>query len=90
MRAGFVAFSKTLPLPQNVEPEISTAVVKGNGMNAPFGDTIHCAASEPHSTFLRIAVMDRQQEVAYESAVLGRLKRGYRVLQLRELLGTPI
>jgi len=87
---GFVAFSKTLPLPQNVEPEISTAVVKGNGMNAPFGDTIHCAASEPHSTFLRIAVMDRQQEVAYESAVLGRLKRGYRVLQLRELLGTPI
>ena len=33
---------------------------------------------------------DAGQEVAYTIAVLGRLRRGYRVLQLRGLLGTRI
>ena len=79
--------SKTLPLPVNVETEASTRVVEGNGLNAAFdGETVHCAAAEPHATFLRVAVTDADScglEVAYETVVLGRLRSGYRVLQLR-------
>eukprot|EP00966_Prymnesium_polylepis_P169216 3912751-Prymnesium_polylepis.1 len=59
-------------------------------MNAVFGALVHCAAAEPHATFLRIGVIDGRQEVAYETAVLGRLRCGYRVLQLRGGLGTRI
>ena len=59
-------------------------------MNAPFAETVHCVAAEPHATFLRISVADSGQEVAYETAVLGRLRPGYRVLQMRGLLGTRI
>ena len=51
---------------------------------------MHCVAAEPHATFLSIRVIDNGQEVAYESAVLGRLQRGYRVFLLRSLLGTRI
>eukprot|EP00966_Prymnesium_polylepis_P233288 5395260-Prymnesium_polylepis.1 len=61
---------------QSVKTETSTAPVEGNGMNAPFGATFHCVAAEP-STFLRVGVIDGGREVAYESAVLGRLRRGY-------------
>ena len=94
---GFCAVSKELPLPESTETEASTAPVERNGMNATFrGDAVcasvltnedtgvfHCVAAEPHATFLRVAVTDRGQEVAYESAVLGRLRRGYRVFQMR-------
>ena len=91
---GFCSVSKTLPLPMNVETEASTCVVEGNGLNAGFdGETVHCAAAEPHATFLRVAVTDAGSggtEVAYETAVLGRLRSGYRVLQLRSSFGTRI
>ena len=37
-----------------------------------------------------MSVTDGGQEVAYETAVLGRLRHGYRVIQLRSLQGTRI
>jgi hypothetical protein len=90
--SGFSAVSTTLPLPQNVEHEFVTSAIYGNGMNAPLGETVHCIAAEPHATFLRIGVIDEdyRTDIAYTSAVLGRLRRGYRVLQLRNALGTRI
>jgi len=81
---GFCAVTSTLPLRQNAETEITTKVVRGNGMHAAFGDTIYCLAAEPDATFMRISVTDGRQEVAYETAVLGRLRPGYRILQLRD------
>ena len=67
------------------------AVLKGGGINAAFSHSAHCVAAEPLATFLRVAVTsDSGRDVAYESAVLGRLRRGYRVFQLRGLLGTRI
>ena len=59
-------------------------------MNASFGNNLHCVAAEPLATFLRVAVSSRSREVAFETVVLVRLKRGFRVLQLRSLLGTRI
>ena len=80
--AGFCAVTTTLPPPWNVDA-VATA-------NAPFGVEFQCIAAEPYAAFLRVGINDNGQEVAYESAVLGRLRRGYRVLQLRGLLGTRI
>jgi hypothetical protein len=59
-------------------------------MNATFDDEIHCVAAEPHATLLHLSVIDRMQEVATKTAVLGRLRGGYRILQLKSLLGTRI
>eukprot|EP00966_Prymnesium_polylepis_P294180 6794283-Prymnesium_polylepis.1 len=84
---GFCAVSVNWNrFPQNVEVEASTKTVQSNGMNAVFGDQMYCTAAEPHMTFLRLSVSDGGKEVAYETAVLGRLRRGYRVLQMRGLL----
>ena len=88
--SGFCAISKTLPLPPTHELEAVTVAVKFNGMNPVFGEMIHCLAAEPHGTFLRVSVADGRQEVAFDVAVLGRLRRGYRVLSLRSMLGTRI
>ena len=83
--------SKSLPLPASVETESAIPAVKGNGMNAAFDQTVHCIAAEPDATLFRVSVSDGSgQEVAYEKAVLGRLRRGYRILQLRGPLGTRI
>jgi hypothetical protein len=82
-----------LPLPKDqqlIETESGTATVAGNGMNAQFGETVHCMAAEPQAVFLRVCVVDRGQEVAYETSCLGRLRVGYRVLNLRSMLGTRI
>jgi len=92
---GFCAISNVLPLPRNqqgVQAEISFAAPSDGGMNVSFGSdvTAHCVAAEPHSTFLRLAVTDGGRTVAYETVVLGRLRCGYRVFQLRSLLGTRI
>jgi len=89
---GFCTLTETLPPSPNAKTELrstSAAEARG-GMNASFNATIHCIVSEPRTTFLRIAVTDRGQEVAYETAVLGRLRRGYRVLQMRSKYGTRI
>jgi len=88
--AGFCAISGILPLPIIVNTEV-TLSHHDNGMNAPCGKMVYCVAAEPHATILRIGVKDRKQGlVAYESAVLGRLRGGHRVFQLRSLLGTRI
>jgi hypothetical protein len=59
-------------------------------MNASFEQDIHCVAAEPHAVFLRVGIADGGHEVAFETAVLGRLRGGFRIFQLRGLLGTRI
>lgn len=88
--AGFCAISETLPLSTAYVTEMSAPRVHGNGLRATFERTWHCVASEPHAVFLRMSVTDGGHEVAYETAVLGRLRQGYRVFQLRGALGTRI
>eukprot|EP00966_Prymnesium_polylepis_P073429 1704647-Prymnesium_polylepis.1 len=59
-------------------------------MNATLDQIVYCVAAEPLATLLRIGVTDFRQEVAYDTSVLGRLRHGYRVMQLRGILGTRI
>lgn len=89
---GFCAVTNELSLPKScTETEITSPAVKRNGMNATFDYVVHCIAAEKHATFVRIGVKDNSNEVAYEAAVLGRLRYGYRVFQLRmTTLGTRI
>ena len=87
---GFCAVCGSLPLPPLPSSEFRTPWAESDGFAARLGHTVHCVAAEPHATFLRVAVFDGEQEVAYETAVLGRLKGGYRVLLLRGQLGTRI
>jgi len=88
---GFCAVSKELPLRVTAEAELFLAP-GDNGMNAHFDETVHCVAAEPDTTFLKIGVIDgpRDREVAYVSAVLGRLRGGHRVFQLRGRHGSRI
>jgi len=88
---GFCAVSSTLPLPQqNVKAEI-TLPANESGTDPALGHDVHCMAAEPHETFVRISVTDdRTQEVAFETAVLGRLRAGYRVFRMRSTFGTRI
>jgi len=87
---GFCAISDELPLATQTSTEWTSAVVDSNGLNPSFGLAVHCIAAEPHATFLRVVVQDSKHEVAFESVVLGRLRTGFRVLQLRSVLGTRI
>jgi hypothetical protein len=90
---GFCAISRTLPLPDNeadIEGELDFPASSASGMNVTIDRTAHCIAAEPHTTFLRIGVVDRGQEVAFEGAVLGRLRHGFRVFHLRSMQGTRI
>ena len=80
--AGFCAISQSRPLPAVVETDLTLAPMD-NGMCAAVDTTIHCVAAEPHATFFRVSIADGRHEVAFETAVLGRLRGGYRVLQLR-------
>eukprot|EP00966_Prymnesium_polylepis_P045373 1050537-Prymnesium_polylepis.1 len=89
--AGFCAVSNTLPVPQNAEnAALVKPVLSGNGLAATFGETIQVVCGEPHATFLRVGVIDNGNEIAYEAAVLGRLRCGYRVFPLRGSHGTRI
>ena len=67
--AGVCAVCRTLPVPrQNLEAGINVPAKESGGMNADFGRAVvHCVAAEPDVTFLRIAVVDRRVEVAYET-----------------------
>jgi len=87
---GFCACHKTLPVPLRAEAEVTAAAIKGNGLNATLRQEFHCVATDPHATFLKVAVTDGGHEVAYETAVQGRLRSGYRVMRLRSSLGTRI
>eukprot|EP00966_Prymnesium_polylepis_P128611 2974764-Prymnesium_polylepis.1 len=78
--AGFCAVTNTLQRPKGVEVEASISVpaVNGTGMNAAFDKTVHCIAAEPCATIVRVAVTDDGKEVAFETAILGQLRNGYR------------
>mmetsp|Transcript_7865 Transcript_7865/g.13688 ORF Transcript_7865/g.13688 Transcript_7865/m.13688 type:complete len:132 (+) Transcript_7865:119-514(+) len=54
------------------------------------GETVHCIAAEPDATLVRVCVVESGYDLAYETAVLARLRCGYRVLQLRSALGTRL
>ena len=84
--------SDELPLRVRLPTELVVRQLssEANGLNAKFGATAHCVASEPDATFIRMSVTDDEQELAYEVAVLARLRTGYRVLPLRGPLGTRI
>ena len=89
---GFCCVSDVLPLPQNVTSELvlQPEIEVSSGLNAAFNKRAHCVAAEPQHTFLRFDVIDCGREVAFETAVLGRLQRGYRVFQMRGAHGTRI
>jgi len=69
---------------------VATSIVEENGLSAAFGKVVHCLAAEPFATFVRIAVITNYQEVAVSTALLGRLRRGYRIFPMRSMLGTRI
>ena len=77
-------------LPRQRAKQRGSARFSDCGMNAIEQESLHCVAAEPHATFLRVGVLEGKVERAYESMVLGRLRRGYRVIQLRGSLGTRI
>ena len=88
--AGFCAISEKPIAPQSSSTELVVRSVEGSGLNAALGVTAHCIAAEPDATFIKVSVVEGEHEVAYESAVLGRLRVGYRIFMLRSLLGTRI
>lgn len=51
---------------------------------------MHCLATEPNHTVLRVSVIDRDQEAAYDTLMLGALRPGYRCIELRSKSGTKI
>jgi len=92
---GFAAVSATAIASNltgtSVPTVYCTEAVEHNGLNAYFGTTVRCLATEPDATVVRIAVRDRGEEVAYETCMLARLRGGYRVFRLRDpKLGTRI
>ena len=87
---GFCCVSQALPAEDGATRHASTAPVHANGFNAAFNERFHCLAAEPRETIARFTVSDRGRLVAYETVVLGALRSGYRNLQLRDQLGTPI
>ena len=86
---GFCAVSDELPLKENIDTDLTLAS-KSTGMCVALDTIVYCVAAEPYATFLRVDVMDGRHAIANEICLLGRLRRGYRVLQLRSLLGTRI
>ena len=98
---GYHQLSRALPPPREGEApttSTTTAVVGANGLHAVFDETVYCLASEPAHTVLRVSALDNQghvlldsqQEVAFETVVLGMLRPGYRCLELRSRHGTKI
>jgi len=87
---GVCGLSRSFSFHENMETELALSS-RDNGMNAEINDEIHCIAAEPHATILRVGVVDGLQgEVAYEVAMLGRLRGGFRIFQLRSVFGTRI
>jgi len=78
-------------LPPNRRKRLHTTRCRPtNGLNPRFDETVHCLAQAPNETVVRIAVLDQGEEVAYETAMLGTLRSGYRVFHLRSPFGTRI
>ena len=82
--------SKTLALETAANEVTVKADAESGGLNAAFDETVYCVAAEPHATFLRISVLDGKDEVASATAVIGRIRRGYRVFRLRDVRGQRI
>jgi len=82
---GFSCVSEELPVPERTTSNtvFRTAEVQRNGLNPHFGQLVHCLAQEPRETILKLAVWDAEKEIAYETAVLGVLRSGYRCFHLR-------
>jgi len=89
---GFCCVSEHVhPDKFQVDTKFRTRPVDGNGLVAEFGEVAHCLAAEPWQTILRVVVLDGEHEAAYETAVLGALRPGYRCFQLRNMkTGTRI
>ena len=89
---GFCAVAREPQPPPEAQgvTRLVTAVAEGNGLNPTFDETFHCLAAEPHQTILRVVVEDEGRLVAYETAMLGSLRCGYRCLHLRSPSGTQI
>ena len=89
---GFCSVGTELPPRLTHTGHVTSAAEGEGGLSARFDETVHLLAAEPHETILRVAVIDGEAksgtEVAYETAVLGRLRPGYRALQLRSRRGT--
>lgn len=81
---------RSLPPPEFETSSATTAAVPNNGLNAVFNEKMHCLATEPNHTVLRVSVIDRDQEAAYDTLMLGALRPGYRCIELRSKSGTKI
>jgi len=87
---GVCAVSDALPV-AHPSTHLHIASEKGSGLCANYSTKhVHCVAAEPHETFLRVSVLNQGVEMAYETAVLGMMRHGLRVFQLRGALGTRI
>jgi hypothetical protein len=87
---GQCAVVTCLPPREGAQASYTTDTVIGNGLTATFNEVVHCLATEPRETVLKVAVMDGELEVAYEMVVLDTLRGGYRCLSLRSPVGTRI
>ena len=74
-------------LPKEMRPTSTrsqqTPPAAHGGLCARFQHQFICLASHPMQTLLRVLIRDQGQDVAYETAVLGALRSGYRSFQLR-------
>jgi len=88
---GFSCVSLTLPPATARTRQLVSAKGGGGGEAVRYGGAVHCIAAEKQQTVLRVAVVDDDEEdVAYETCVLGVLRQGYRVLHMRSAQGTRI
>ena len=77
--------------PRDAVKSFRTAACNAGGLCAAFEQVVHCLAAEPRETILRLVVLDGETELAYETAVLGALRPGYRSFQMRSIrTGTRI
>ena len=86
---GVCSVSTQLP-PPALEMRVVTHAVERNGLNPRYNARVHCVAAEPMATILRLVVIDDEKEVAYETVVLGALRRGWRALPMRAMRGCRI
>ena len=88
---GFCCVSPTNPPPEEARTSMMTAPAVANGLNPTYDTVIHTFSTEPRETVLKLAVLDNDQEVAYETIVVDLLRPGYRCVQLRtQHTGTKI
>jgi len=88
---GFSCVSLKLPPATARSRQLVGAKGGGGGEAVRYGGAVHCIAAEKQQTVLRVAVVDDDEEdVAYETCVLGVLRQGYRVLHMRSAQGTRI